>query len=257
MALTTFSSFQIPAAAQTVDVTVASNQYMAVGQFHDLSDGVLLMHGVVRAITGNVISYENVPRDDGDILGYLSNGEVINDAHAPIVTPIVAGIVPAPTNDVRDVLLGTGLFGRLRDSPLVVNLHQVTFTTLDAWVYVLGPMQISVVRSEQTLIEVALSLHFVWTAGAGSQAYCDWSADNTTHYRRTYHTIFTKKTDTDCNDVDLTFFIPVTPDTNQNATIGIQGRQHAGPLGMSIAGLETTTYPEMQSVAIIFDGGPM
>jgi hypothetical protein len=257
MSLTTFSSFEIPPTATYVDVVLASSQYMVVGQFHDLTDGVLLMHGVIRAINGNVVTFENIPRDDGDVGGLMNDGNVDKDAHAPIVTPLVAGIVPAPTNDVRDVLLGTGIFGRLRDTPLEIDLHETDFVTLDAWLYVFGPMQISCVRSEQTLIQVALSLHFMWTAGAGSQAYCDWSADGTTHYRRTYHSCFTKKTNTDVNDIDLSFWIPVTPDSNLNATIGIQGRQHAGPLGLSVVGLETTAYPEMQSKAIIFDGGPM
>src|SRR5262249_49650960 len=93
IALTTFLRFAIPPTAGYVEVTVGSNLYMAVGQFHDLSDGVLLMHGVIREINGTVITFENVPREDGDTSGRMSNGEVDPGHHAPIVTPGVPGLV--------------------------------------------------------------------------------------------------------------------------------------------------------------------
>ena len=253
--ITDFSGFEIPGAAGYVDVIVDSTQYMAVGQFHDLSDGVLLMHGVIRGINGNIVTFENVPMSDGNIAGTMGDGEIDHSHASPIVTPVVAGLVPPPTNDPRDVLLGTAVFGRLRETPLVIDLHEVAMSaTLDAWVYVLPPVTLNLPRTTPSLIEVALSLHFSWTANNGSEAYCDWSIDGSNHFRRTYHVILDKKLNTDVNGVDLTFWIQVSGDT---PAIAVQGRQHAGPTGMTIVGLETTAYPELQSRAIIFDGGPM
>jgi len=70
-ALTNFRAFEIPPTAGYVEVTVDSSDCMAIGQFHDLSDGVCLMRGVIRDINGNVITFANVPQEDGDTEGSM------------------------------------------------------------------------------------------------------------------------------------------------------------------------------------------
>ena len=77
-ALTNFRAFEIPPTAGYVEVTVDSSDCMAIGQFHDLSDGVCLMRGVIRDINGNVrpAAHADSSRSEADATFEVTAGDV-------------------------------------------------------------------------------------------------------------------------------------------------------------------------------------
>src|SRR4029077_11307941 len=73
--------------------------------------------------------------------------------------------------------------------PKLINLPETSFAALSTWYDVLPPTVYPLQSREQpTILQIALSAHFLWTANTGSQTLCDWTLDGGTHYRRTFHT---------------------------------------------------------------------
>ena len=168
---------------------------------------------------------------------------------------------PGPTTVSADpnnlAILGSDslLYVPLREDPLILTLKETDFTTLGTWYYIFPATVFPLpIRSGNSLLQVVVSLQFIWTAGNNSQALCDWSLDGTLHYHRTYHALVTRTDDASCNDVDLTFWAIVSGTT---PTVALQGRQYSGPNLLSVVGSDTAGWPALQSYAIIFDMGPM
>jgi hypothetical protein len=142
-----------------------------------------------------------------------------------------------------------------RAAPLLVDLKQIDFAALDTWYDIIPATIYNLPRedTEQSLVQIAISLHFVWTAGTG-EGLCDWSSDMQSHFRRTYHKVVNRTDDSSVCGVDLIFWCIC-----QGATpsVQIQGRQVSGPLGLSVVGDDTAAWPALASKALFVDGGPI
>lgn len=140
-------------------------------------------------------------------------------------------------------------------APMLIQLGQTIFGALGTWYDVLPPTIYPLpARNQNTLLQVAVSAHFLWTAISGSQTLLDWSTDGGIHYRRTFHTVVDKTDDSSVNEVDLSFAVLVSGTQPQ---ISIQARQYIGLTGISIVGTQTTGWPGIQSSALIVDQGPV
>jgi hypothetical protein len=140
-------------------------------------------------------------------------------------------------------------------APMLIQLDQTIFGALGAWYDVLPPTTYPLPsRAQNTLLQVALSAHFLWTANSGSQTLLDWTTDGGTHYRRTFHTVVDKTDDSSVNEVDLSFAMLVS---GTQPKVSIQARQYVGLTGMTMVGKQTTGWPGIQSSALIVDQGPV
>ena len=139
--------------------------------------------------------------------------------------------------------------------PMLISLPQTVFTTLGTWYDVLPPTTYPLPQRDQnTVLQISLGVHLLWTAISGSQALCDWSFDGGAHFDRTLHTVIDKTDDSSVNGTDVTSWIKVS---GTNPQIRISARQYAGVLGMTVAGTQTTAWPALQSYAVISDQGPL
>jgi hypothetical protein len=140
-------------------------------------------------------------------------------------------------------------------NPMLIQLGETVFAALGTWYDILPPTIYPLPQRDQnTLLEIALSAHCLWTANSGSQTLLDWTVDGGTHYRRTFHTVVDRTDDASVNEADLQFAIVVNGTQPQ---ISIKARQFAGVLGLSIVGTQTTGWPGLQSSALIIDQGPV
>jgi hypothetical protein len=143
----------------------------------------------------------------------------------------------------------------IHEPPVLISLSETDFTVVGTWYNIIPAMIFPLpVRPGNTLLQIAVSLHFIWTAVNNSQALCDWSLDGTTHFRRTFHTIVNKSDNSSVSGVDLVFWQIVS---GTSPTVLLQGRQYTGPTLLSVVGLETTAWPALQSYALIVDMGPI
>jgi hypothetical protein len=140
-------------------------------------------------------------------------------------------------------------------APMLIHLNETVFGALGTWYDVLPPTIYPISQRDQnTILQVSLSAHFLWTANSGSQTLLDWTTDGGTHYRRTFHTVVDRTDDSSVNEADLSFAILVNGTEPQ---VSIKARQYAGLPGMSIVGTQTTSWPALQSYALIADQGPV
>jgi hypothetical protein len=139
-----------------------------------------------------------------------------------------------------------------RALPLVIAPPQVVFAALNTWYDVVAPVAFPLSRTGVSLVCLAASIHFKWTAGNNSEAVCDWSMDAALHYKRTWH----KRTSGDAfiGGVDLNFYMIYS---GANPTIRLQGRQVEGPINLTIIPRNDPTYPELESIFSVFDIGPI
>src|SRR5262245_908052 len=144
------------------------------------------------------------PRRTGIRRGAWGDGEIDPQHHAPVVTPEVAGIVPKPTNDIRDVLVGTATWSRISGSPTIIALPETILTDLGTWYDVLPPTlyNFPADRLGDSVLLVAIQLHLLWDAGPNAQALCDWMVDRGNHFARTFHGNLTKQDPSSINGVD-------------------------------------------------------
>jgi hypothetical protein len=139
--------------------------------------------------------------------------------------------------------------------PLLIDLPETAFAAVGTWYFVLPNTIYSLPsRTGNTLLEVSIVAKFLWTANSGGQALCDWSTDSGVHFRRTFHTVVNRTDDSSVNDADLVFAVVVS---GTSPAVQIQARQYTGPLGMTVAGTQTTAWPQLQSRALIIDQGPL
>jgi hypothetical protein len=140
-------------------------------------------------------------------------------------------------------------------APKVINLPETPFAALNTWYDALPSTVYPLpARDQPTILQIALSAHFLWTANTGSQTLCDWTLDGGTHYRRTFHALVDRVDDSSVNECDLTFAFQVT---GTAPVINIKARQSTGILGMTIIGNQTTNWPALQSYVLITDLGPL
>jgi hypothetical protein len=138
--------------------------------------------------------------------------------------------------------------------PMLISLPETAFSVLGTWYNVLPPTIFELPpREADSLIQIYLSAHFLWTANTASQSLCDWSADLGQHFYRSFHTVVDKTDDSSVNDTDVNFWVRANGTQPQ---VSITGRQYTGPLGMTVAGTQTTGWPQLQSYALITDQGP-
>jgi hypothetical protein len=140
-------------------------------------------------------------------------------------------------------------------APKLISLPETALAALNTWYDVLPPTAYPLPTREQpTILQIALSAHFLWTANTGSQTLCDWTLDGGTHYRRTFHTIVDRVDDSSVNECDLTFAFEVS---GTQPAINIKSRQCSGILGMKVIGTQSTGWPGLQSYVLITDLGPL
>jgi hypothetical protein len=139
-------------------------------------------------------------------------------------------------------------------APMLIKLGETSFGVLGTWYEVLPPTIYPLPpRDQNSLVEVGLSAHFIWTANTGSQTLLDWTTDNGTHFRRTFHAVVDRTDDSSVNEVDLNFAIVVSGTEPQ---LSIKVRQYIGPTGLTLVGTQTTAWPALQSYVLIADRGP-
>src|SRR5262249_8087939 len=107
------------------------------------------------------------PRRTGIRRGAWGDREIDPQHHTPVRTPEVAGIVPKPTNDIRDVLVGTATWSRISGSPTIIALPETILTDLGTWYDVLPPTlyNFPADRLGDSVLLVAIQLHLLWDAG--------------------------------------------------------------------------------------------
>ena len=144
--------------------------------------------------------------------------------------------------------------GGLPSEPLVIPLPYTPLTDLGTWYTILPPTTFPLPpRAGDTLLQIAISAHFAWTADTGAMALIDWSTENQKAFHRTLHVIVDKKDDASCNGASLVFWRVVSGTT---PTISLLARQYVGNPLMSIIGEGDTNWPELVSYALIADLGP-
>jgi hypothetical protein len=159
-------------------------------------------------------------------------------------------------NSVTDFDFGWSAEPITRSDPLLADLPaDVTFPNNTAWVTVLTATTFPLPpRPANTLLQVGVNLHLVWSAVNNSQGLLDLSIDGGTHFQRYFLMLVNKADDSSVNDVTMVFFEKVA---GLSPSISVVARLYTGPLGLTIVGANNPTWPNLLSQVGIFDMGPV
>jgi hypothetical protein len=176
------------------------------------------------------------------------------------------GVVTGP--GIPEAPLDSNLYGRQnanwvivpgppvlnRAQPLVIGLSDVVFPNLGSWIQVLPSTPFPMPsRTGNSIVQIMMNIHMLWTANSGSDAICDWSWDGGVHFIRSLHMLVDKQDDSTVNGINTIFWQLVS---GTAPTISITARQVVGITGLSIVGVNNPTWPALGSQVAIIDGGP-